>query len=145
MNIESKRLFVGGLPYKYKEGQLLRLFVSEGKVIDARIVFNKWGKSRGMGYVEFENIEDAIRAKEKYHNFEVEEDRTIIVDFAKIDPMLTEEGQKNKREGEARRQLKWENRKTRKRKNETRQTVWDSRKHGAKVGKKFAKKTKKKL
>jgi len=138
MNKESKRLFVGGLPYKYKEGQLLRLFVSEGKVIDARIVFNKWGKSRGMGYVEFENIEDAIRAKEKYHNFEVEEDRTIIVDFAKIDPMLTEEGQRNKWEAE-------ERKKKRKKRKDVRQTVWDSRKHGAKVGKKFAKKTKKKL
>jgi RNA recognition motif-containing protein len=45
-----------------------------------------------MGYVEYENIDDAIRAKEKYHNFRLG-DRTIIVDYAQPDPFLTPEGQ----------------------------------------------------
>jgi len=89
----TKRLFVGGLPYKFNEGQLLRLFVTEGKVIDARIIHNQWGKSRGIGYVEFENLNDAIQAKQKYHNYEVEPGRTIIVDYAQVDPLSTPEGQ----------------------------------------------------
>lgn len=88
----SKRLFVGSLPYRFTEGELLNIFISEGKIISLRILHNRWGKSRGMGYVEYENIDDAIRAKEKYHNFHLG-DRTIIVDYAQPDPFLTPEGQ----------------------------------------------------
>ena len=88
----SKRLFVGSLPYRFTEGELLDIFIPEGKIISLRILHNRWGKSRGMGYVEYENIDDAIRAKEKYHNFRLG-DRTIIVDYAQPDPFLTPEGQ----------------------------------------------------
>jgi len=88
----SKRLFVGSLPYRFTEGELLDLFISEGKIVSLRILHNRWGKSRGMGYVEYENINDAIRAKEKYHNYHFG-DRTIIVDYAQPDPFLTPEGQ----------------------------------------------------
>lgn len=88
----SKRLFVGSLPYRFTEGELLDLFIPEGKIISLRIMHNRWGKSRGMGYIEYENLDDAIRAKEKYHNFRLG-DRTIIVDYAQPDPFLTPEGQ----------------------------------------------------
>jgi len=88
----SKRLFVGSLPYRFTEGELLDLFISEGKIISVRIMHNQWGKSRGMGYIEYENLDDAIRAKEKYHNFYLG-DRSIIVDYAQPDPFLTPEGQ----------------------------------------------------
>ena len=88
----SKRLFIGSLPYRFTEGELLDLFISEGKIISVRIMHNRWGKSRGMGYVEYENLNDAIRAKEKYHNFFLG-DRSIIVDYAQPDPFLTPEGQ----------------------------------------------------
>lgn len=88
----SKRLFIGSLPYRFTEGELLDIFISEGKIISLKIVHNRWGKSRGMGYVEYENLDDAIRAKEKYHNFFLG-DRSIIVDYAQPDPFLTPEGQ----------------------------------------------------
>lgn len=87
----SKRLFIGSLPYRFTEGELLSLFVAEGKIISVRIMHNQWGKSRGLGFVEFETLDDAIRAKEKYHNYLIG-DRTIIVDYAETDPFLTEEG-----------------------------------------------------
>lgn len=87
----SKRLFVGSLPYRFTEGELLDLFISEGKIVSIKIVKNQWGKSRGMGYVEYENLNDAIDAKEKYHNYQIG-DRSIIVDYAQPDPFLTPEG-----------------------------------------------------
>ena len=87
----SKRLFIGSLPYRFTEGELLSLFVAEGKIISVRIMHNQWGKSRGIAFVEFENLEDAIRAKEKFHNYVIG-DRSIIVDYAQADPFLTEEG-----------------------------------------------------
>jgi RNA recognition motif-containing protein len=83
----KNRLFVGSLPYNYTESELLKLFVTEGKVIDVRIIKNPWGRSRGMGYVQFELEEDALKAKEKYHNWHLGELK-IIVDFAKEDPAL---------------------------------------------------------
>jgi len=87
----SKRLFIGSLPYRFTEGELLSLFITEGKIISLRIMHNQWGKSRGLGFIEFENIDDAVRAKEKYHNYIIG-DRSIIVDYAQADPFLTEEG-----------------------------------------------------
>jgi len=88
----SKRLFIGSLPYHFTEGELLSLFIAEGKIISVRIMHNQWGKSRGIGFVEFENLDDAIRAKTKFHNYYIG-DRTIIVDYAEADPFLTAEGQ----------------------------------------------------
>ena len=87
----SKRLFIGSLPYRFTEGELLSLFIVEGKIVSVRIMHNQWGKSRGIGFVEFENLDDAIRAKTKFHNYYIG-DRTIIVDYAEADPFLTEEG-----------------------------------------------------
>ena len=154
-NSPSKRLFVGSLPYnKFTEGDLLKLFVTVGKVIDVRIIHTRWGKSQGFGYVEFENLEDAIKAKEKFNNYRLN-DRTIIVDFSRPDPFLTKEGQQRHEEAQARRQKKFKNftpkneshphrfsidQVTDKKKptKKIRQTVYDSRRHGARVGAKFA-------
>jgi len=87
----SKRLFIGSLPYHFTEGELLSIFITEGKVVSVKIVNNRWGRSRGMAYVEYENLGDAVKAKHKYHNWFLN-DRTIIVDYAEPDPFLTEEG-----------------------------------------------------
>jgi len=144
-NPPCKRLFIGGVPYDYREGQLLSLFVSCGKVIDVRIIKNKWGRSRGMAYLEFDQLEEALEAKKKFHNFAVSPDRTIIVDFAKPDPFLTPEGK-------ARHQVA-----TQKKKNKSfasgdfsrapshlRQSVFESRHFGSHVGAKFARHSPKK-
>jgi len=88
----SKRLFIGSLPYSFTEGELLSLFIPYGKIIAIRIMHNRWGKSRGLGYVEYENLNDAINAKTELHNHQLE-DRSIIVDYAQPDPFLTPEGQ----------------------------------------------------
>jgi RNA recognition motif-containing protein len=104
----SKRLFVGSLPYRFREGQLLSLFIEEGKIIDVRVIHNQWGRSRGMAYVEFENEEDAIRAKEKFNGYYLE-DRSIIVDYSEPDPLSTPEGQANYRHASSKRTTKFSN------------------------------------
>ncbi len=161
----NKRLFIGSLPYKFTEGDLLSLFITEGKIIDVRVIHNKWGKSRGLGYVEYENLEDAIRAKEKYHNFNIG-DRTIIVDYSEADPFLTPEGRQRHQEALEKKGKKnpqnppstvhrgpsrfnLDEPKTLQRpftKNppqKIRQSVYDSRTYGSKVGAKFASRNKK--
>lgn len=140
------RLFVGSLPYRFTEGQLLELFVPFGRVVSLKIMHNQWGKSRGLGFVEFDNLESAIAAKQKMHNFPTE-DRTIIVDYAQPDPFLTPEGQQRHQEAV---EVK-EKRYSRFHKNTpkpifgaTRQSVYDQRSHLSRVGAKFAKRNKKK-
>jgi len=139
-----KRLFVSGLPYNFTEGQLLRLFVEYGRVLDARIIISRWGKSRGMGYVEFENEQEAIKAKTEMHNKKIAEDRSIIVDYAKPDPLDTDEGKKRFEEAVARKPNRKERRNFTDAYGHMRDSIFVQRKFGAKVGKKFARKTKKK-
>jgi RNA recognition motif-containing protein len=78
------------------------MFSPFGKIVDWQIVYDKWGKSRGMAYVEFDNLESAIEAKTKLHRSPVE-DRTIIVDYAQPDPLTTPEGQHRHQEAVKRR------------------------------------------
>ncbi|MPM85015.1 hypothetical protein SDC9_132092 [bioreactor metagenome] len=102
----SKRLFIGSLPYRFTEGELLSLFIPYGKIISIRIMHTRWGKSRGLGYIEYENLDDAIKAKKELHNHKLE-DRSIIVDYAQPDPFLTPEGQARHEEALSRRRQKF--------------------------------------
>lgn len=135
--ISKTRLFVGSLPYHFSESELLKLFVTEGRVVDVRIIKNRWGKSRGMGFVQFDDPLAAVNAKEKYHNFLVE-DRTIIVDFAKEDPLNTPEGKARFHQAKRFKAQKVDA------KNHMRKSVFESRAFGSRVGAKFAKRNKKK-
>ncbi|MBP9817351.1 RNA-binding protein [Candidatus Shapirobacteria bacterium] len=105
-NTPAKRLFVGGLPFKYTEGQLLTLFAPFGRIISLQIAHNQWGKSRGLGFVEFDLLESAVAAQKELHNHRVDVDRTIIVDFAKPDPLTTPEGIANREEALRRRPVR---------------------------------------
>jgi len=161
----NKRLFIGSLPYRFTEGELLDLFVPFGKIISLKIMHNRWGKSRGMGFVEFETLSEAIAAKEKMHRYKLG-DLAIIVDYAEPDPFLTPEGQANYAAGQIRhpkkqifsrspiRQEKVEKstpgeeriKKFNSPKNfeHQRQSVFESRFHHARIGAKFASRNKKK-
>lgn len=164
----GKRLFIGSLPFRFTEGELLELFVPFGKVVSLKIMHNRWGKSRGMGFIEFDTLESAVAAKEKMHQHKLG-DLAIIVDFAEPDPFLTPEGQARHQEALDRHPQRRQSenvtfKSTPKRKNyndkfsekksdfknfsspkkfeHQRQSVFDSRYHHAKVGAKFAKRNK---
>lgn len=98
----QKRLFIGSLPFTTTEGEILRLFVQEGMVVDVTLMLDDRRRSKGMGFVEYASADDALRAKTKFHNYKLN-DRTIIVDFAKEDPLKTEEGQQKFNEALTRR------------------------------------------
>ena len=84
--ISQKKLFVSGLPWKMRGIQLKEEFEQFGEVVFARVVLdNETGRSRGFGFVEFVNPEDASKAKEAMDETELWE-RTIKVDFAKENP-----------------------------------------------------------
>lgn len=165
----NKRLFIGSLPYRFTEGELLDLFVPFGKIISLKIMHNRWGKSRGIGFIEFDNLESAVAAKEKMHKYKLG-DLGIIVDYSEPDPFLTPEGQARreealKRHPQRRQSLDYRRpaKSSGNNQNENsdsektsqtfrsyksfqhqRQSVFESRFHHAKIGAKFANRNKKK-
>lgn len=59
----AAKLFVGGLPYATTSDELREAFAKAGQVADANVVMDKMtGRSRGFGFVEMANDEDAKKA-----------------------------------------------------------------------------------
>ncbi|MDA8130332.1 MAG: RNA-binding protein [Elusimicrobia bacterium] len=62
----SKRIYVGGLPFKTTEEEMNGLFAAYGQVSSAKLITDKYsGQSRGFGFVEMPNDEEATAAMEK--------------------------------------------------------------------------------
>jgi len=60
----SNRIFVGGISWKADEQSLANFFSSYGKVIECRIIMDKvTKKSKGYGFVTFEDAESADKVK----------------------------------------------------------------------------------
>jgi len=58
------RVFVGGISWKTSEKQLADFFSFYGKVVECKIIIDKvTQKSKGYGFVTFENVEDANKVK----------------------------------------------------------------------------------
>lgn len=59
----AKRIYVGGLPYSTTDEQLQDMFSAYGAVTEAQIIMDRFsGRSKGFGFVEMENDEDAQNA-----------------------------------------------------------------------------------
>ncbi len=101
-----KKLYVGGLPFKTGDDELNSLFTNYGKVASAKVIKDKFsGRSRGFGFVEMEDDNEATNAIAKLNGTEYE-GRKLIVNEAR--PM-TENGnrRKNKHWGVKRNFNKW--------------------------------------
>ncbi len=59
----AKKLYVGGLPYATTDQELKDAFSQAGAVSSAVIIMDKMsGRSKGFGFVEFGNDDDAQKA-----------------------------------------------------------------------------------
>lgn len=60
------KVYVGNLPWQTDDSQLLQLFSEHGKVLEARVVYDRdTGRSRGFGFVTYSSeneVNDAISA-----------------------------------------------------------------------------------
>ncbi len=83
--ISQTKLFVGWLNWKMRGRELNEEFSKFWEVIFARVRLGDDGKSKGFGFVEFKNPEDATKAKEAMDGQELQW-RVVKVDFAKEDP-----------------------------------------------------------
>ena len=80
----AKKLFVGSLPYTVNDDQLRAHFEQMGEVSTASVVMDKFDKtrSRGFGFVEMPNDEEATKAINELNGKELE-GREITVSEAR--------------------------------------------------------------
>ncbi|MDQ5882834.1 MAG: hypothetical protein QG648_187 [Patescibacteria group bacterium] len=71
--MDSKKLFVGNLPYSADENQLKELFGQAGTVASVSVITDKYsGRSKGFGFVEMATAEEAQKAMEMFNGYELE-------------------------------------------------------------------------
>lgn len=79
----TKKLYIGNLPYSVNETALQDLFSQAGTVSSAKVIIDKMsGRSKGFGFVEFDNDAEADSAVEKLNGYELE-GRSIKVSEAR--------------------------------------------------------------
>lgn len=77
------KLFVGGLPFSTTDEELQQLFSAHGTVASAVVVKDRdTGRSKGFGFVEFENDEEGKAAEKALHNSDMG-GRSITVNEAR--------------------------------------------------------------
>lgn len=77
------KLFVGGLPFSTNDDELAEAFSAHGTVASAKVITDRdTGRSKGFGFVEFEN-DDEGKAAEKAMNGSDFGGRSITVNEAR--------------------------------------------------------------
>ena len=93
----GRRLYVGNLPYKATDEDLMALFSSVGDVASARVMRDMaTGRARGFGFVEMTTDEAAQKAIEKLHQHEMD-GRAIVVNEAQPKPAGGSRGLRRRR------------------------------------------------
>ncbi|CAL9065634.1 unnamed protein product [Musa banksii] len=69
---EEAKLFVGNLPYDMDSEKLAQLFDKAGVVEVAEVIYNReTDQSRGFGFVTMSTVEEAEKAVEMFHRYDV--------------------------------------------------------------------------
>jgi len=79
----AKKLYVGGLPYSTTDDELRESFSQAGAVESATVIVDRMsGRSKGFGFVEMTNDDDADKAIEMWNGKELG-GRTLTVNEAR--------------------------------------------------------------
>ena len=75
------KLFIKNIEPSINEMLLEMLFKQFGPIVSTKIVYDKitW-ESKGFGFIEFENKEDALRAIEKINGLKVKGQELTVVE-----------------------------------------------------------------
>ena len=77
------KLFVGSLPWAVDDQALADLFAEFGTVVSAKVIMDReTGRSKGFGFVEFDDDESAKAAMNKLNGTDIQ-GRTIVVSEAR--------------------------------------------------------------
>ena len=81
--MESRKLYVGGLPYSTTDMQLTEIFSEHGTVESAQVIIDKFTcRSRGFGFVEMASADEAEAAVSALNESQLG-GRTITVNEAR--------------------------------------------------------------
>ena len=76
------KLFIANLPWALRGKDLKDIFSEYGEVVYAKVILDReTGKSKGFGFIEFVNADDAAKAVSEMNEAEIN-GRTIKLDFA---------------------------------------------------------------
>jgi len=79
----NKKLYVGGPPYSVTEDKLQEIFSAHGTVESARVITDRFtGRSRGFGFVEMSNEEEAQTAIDSLNGSDLD-GRSLTVNEAR--------------------------------------------------------------
>jgi len=79
----AKKMFVGSLPWAVDNAKLQEIFEKYGSVISATVLKDReTGRSRGFGFVEMANDEEADKAIQELNGADME-GRKIVVNVAR--------------------------------------------------------------
>jgi len=82
----SKKVFVGGISWNTDDEGLRQAFEKFGEVSDAKVITDRnSGRSKGFGFVTFENDEGASKAISEMDGQDLD-GRTVKVDIAQDKP-----------------------------------------------------------
>ncbi|GLB51496.1 hypothetical protein NBRC110019_05350 [Neptunitalea chrysea] len=88
-------IFIGSLPYSIVEADLEEAFGDYGTVESVKIIMDKFsGKSKGFGFIEMPNDEEAQKAIDELNGASVE-GRTIVVKKSEPKPQGQGGGRRN--------------------------------------------------
>ncbi len=77
------KIYVGNLPFSIDDAALAEMFAKHGSVDSAKVITDREsGRSRGFGFVEMEDDDEASKAIEATNDLELE-GRTLAVNKAK--------------------------------------------------------------
>jgi RNA recognition motif-containing protein len=85
-NIFDMNIFVGSLPFSIEEADLRESFEAYGAVDSVKVITDKFtGRSKGFGFVEMPNDEEALKAIEELNGATVQ-GRAIVVNKSEPKP-----------------------------------------------------------
>tara|TARA_B100000029_G_scaffold477800_1_gene523247 strand:- start:78 stop:332 length:255 start_codon:yes stop_codon:yes gene_type:complete len=69
----SNNIYIGNLPWSYRDDKLKELFEEHGEVTSAKVIVDRMsGRSRGFGFVEMASEDEAASAIEALNGYDAE-------------------------------------------------------------------------
>lgn len=82
----NKKLYVGNLLFEVNENDLKDLFSQAGKVVSSTVIRFHDGKSKGFGFVEMENEEEAKKAIEVLNGQDFKGRKLVVAEARPLRP-----------------------------------------------------------
>ena len=96
----AKKLYVGNLAWSTTDESLKQTFEAAGKVNSATVITDKMsGRSRGFGFVEMENDEEATKAIEMFNGKDMDGRKITVNEARPMEPRSDRGGDRGGRGG----------------------------------------------